>query len=152
VDEGDVVSFDGSFTGYWPFTYDITWDFGDGTTAHGVLTPTHIYADDAPGGVYTVTLTVSSEWGSASDTLRVTVANVAPSVEAGADQVVVEDATVDLSGSFTDPGVLDTHVIEWDFGDGVTTTDTLTPTHVYDDAGRRVSSTRSRSTKAPWRG
>jgi hypothetical protein len=35
----------------------------------------------------------------------------------------------------TDPGLADTFTILWDFGDGVTETDTLTPTHVYTSPG-----------------
>jgi PKD repeat protein len=135
VDEGSVVSFAGSSTGGGPFTYEFAWDFGDGVWATGSLTPTHVYADDPPGGVYTVTLTVSSEWGSASDTLRVTVANVAPVVEAGSDQVVVDGTSVGLGGSFTDAGVFDTHSIVWDLGDGGTAIGTLAPTHTYASAG-----------------
>jgi hypothetical protein len=38
-----------------PQAYTITWDFGDGVTSTGTLTPTHTYADD---GDYTVTLAV----------------------------------------------------------------------------------------------
>ena len=42
---------------------------------------------------------------------------------------------VNFSGSFTDPGWLDTHTIEWDFGDGNTATGTLIPTHTYSNDG-----------------
>ena len=132
VDEGDTVSFSGSFTDPGADTHTIEWDFGDGGTATGTLTPTHAYGDN---GVYMVTLTVTDDdVGVGSDTLAVTVNNVAPTVEAGDDQTVNEGDTVSFSGSFTDPGA-DTHTIEWDLGDGGTASGTLTPTHAYGDNG-----------------
>ena len=45
------------------------------------------------------------------------------------------DEEVAFNGSFTDPGSDDTHTIEWDFGDDTGAEDTLTPTHVYEQAG-----------------
>ena len=63
------------------------------------------------------------------------VLNVAPTVEAGADQTVDEGDLVLFTGTLTDPGLADTHAIEWDFGDGSTTSDTLDPSHVYSDEG-----------------
>ena len=48
-----------------------TWDFGDGHTASGTLTPEHAFAD---AGTYTVTLTVSdNDGGTHSDALTVIV-------------------------------------------------------------------------------
>jgi PKD repeat protein len=77
VDEGDTVSFSGSFTD--PGVNDpatVTWDFGDGSPpVTGTLTPEHVYPDD---GVYTVTLTVADDDGEASDTLQVTVRDSTP--------------------------------------------------------------------------
>ncbi len=134
VDEGAVVSFDGSFSDPGADTHVITWDFGDGETAEGTLTPTHVYADN---GVYTVTLTIVDDEGAeGTDTLTVTVNNVAPAVEAGPDQTAAEGSSVAFSGSFTDPGILDTHVVTWDFGDGTSqVTGVLDPSHVYADNG-----------------
>jgi PKD repeat protein len=56
-------------------------------------------------------------------------------VEAGSDQKVEVFNTVSFSGSFYDPGILDTHTINWDFGDGTGTAGSLTPTHVYNMVG-----------------
>jgi PKD repeat protein len=138
VDEGESVLFAGSFV--MPVTRKVSaieWDFGDGGTASGTLTPTHTYADDAPGGgAYAVSLTVTDDKGRAgSDTLLVTVRNVAPSVNAGPDRTVDEGTMVYMVGSFTDPGTLDTHTISWDFGDGGTADGTLMPVHAYGDDG-----------------
>ncbi|MCP3950789.1 MAG: PKD domain-containing protein, partial [Desulfobacterales bacterium] len=136
VDEGDPVTFAGSFTDPGAAdTHAITWDFGDATPAvSGTLTPpAHTYADN---GVYTVTLTVvDDDGGIGSDTLTVTVNNVAPTVEAGPDQTANESAPVTFAGSFTDPGTADTHTITWDFGDGGTASGDLTPSHSYGTAG-----------------
>ncbi len=130
ADEGDTVSFSGSFTD--PGTSDThtyEWDFGDGSTGTG-MTPTHQYGDN---GEYTVILTVTDkDDGVGSDTLTITVNNVAPTVDAGSDQTVDEDSTVNFDCAFTDPGWLDTHTFVWDFGDGSSTaTGPLVLYHVY---------------------
>ena len=114
-------------------THTIKWEFGDGETEEGTLTPQHAYGDN---GVYTVTLTVTDDDGGiGTDTLEVAVSNVAPVAEAGPDQEVDEGSAVTFSGSLTDAGVLDTHTIEWDFGDESAATGTLKPTHAYGDNG-----------------
>ena len=136
INEGDSTSFSGSFTDTGVTdTHTIEWNFGDGSPpATGTLTPDHVYVDN---GVYSVTLTVTDNNGAAgSDSLLVTVNNLAPVVDAGADQTVNEGDLVNFSGSFTDPGVVDTHTVEWDFGDGsAPQSGTLTPSHVYANNG-----------------
>ena len=132
ADEGTALSFCGTVTNPSNQTLSIAWDFGDGATVADTLTPTHTYADD---GVYTVTLSVTNGQGVvASDRLTATVGNVAPVVEAGSDQTVDEGSLVSLAGSVSDPST-DTLTIAWDFGDGTTAADTLTPTHTYADDG-----------------
>jgi PKD repeat protein len=56
--------------------------------------------------------------------------NVAPTVEAGADQTVNQGDTVSLIGSFTDPDS-DSYTIHWDFGDGDTADGDLEVDHSY---------------------
>jgi sugar lactone lactonase YvrE len=64
------------------------------------------------------------------------VRNVPPTVDAGPDMRANEGDRVTFSGSFSVPGILDTHTIRWDFGDGTEPVyGTLTPTHVYADNG-----------------
>ena len=65
---------------------------------------------------------------------NVRVNNIAPTVNAESDQTINEGDTASFSGSLSDPGA-DTHIIEWNFGDGTGATDTLTPTHAYSDSG-----------------
>ena len=143
VDEAELVSFDGSYLDPGLLNIQaitVTWDFGDGDTAIGTLTPTHTYADD---GVYTVTLTVEDgEGGSDVDELLVTVANVAPTLSAIADQNVVAGVVFTVTAAFTDPGWLDTHTVDVDWNDG--NTDSFSPplgtesyplSHAYAAAG-----------------
>ncbi len=132
--EGSIISFiDLSVS----FPDDIvlwSWNFGDSIGTSTLQHPTYAYIED---GTYLVTLTVTDEDGStATYTATVTVDNAAPIVDAGLDQTVDEGAIVMFSGSFWDPGLLDTHTIEWNFGDGAPIiSGTLTPTHAYGDNG-----------------
>jgi PKD repeat protein len=118
INEGDIASFSGNFTDPGNDTHTIDWDFGDGTTATGTLTPTHVYADN---GEYTVTLTVTDDDGGVGiDTLNVTVNNLAPSLSsilAPTDPVQV-GTEITASANFSDPGILDTHTAQWAWGDG----------------------------------
>lgn len=75
---------------------------------------------------------ISDKDGGYTDyTTQVTVSNVPPIVDAGSDLSTTQGSLVAFSGSFTDPGIDDTHTILWDFGDGITASDTLAPTHTY---------------------
>ena len=136
-DEGSAIAFSGSATDVPADTLTYAWDFDYGgsfvTDTTGV-TATHIYPDN---GVYTVALRVTDDDGGSSGvvTATVTVSNVVPTVDAGADRVVDEGTTVAFTGTFTDPGTADTHTIGWSFGDGGTATGVLTPTHLYPTDG-----------------
>lgn len=89
----------------------------------------HTYADN---GDYVITVTVTDSYGeSDSDTMFVTVLNVAPLVNVGPDLTVDEGGELGLVGTFSDPSTADTHTYLWDFGDGSTASETLTPTHAY---------------------
>lgn len=71
--EGGVVSFDS--TGSSGNPTDWYWDFGDGNTATGSATTTHVYAT---AGSYVVTLTISNLAGPDSDTQTVTIDSATP--------------------------------------------------------------------------
>jgi len=93
----------------------------------------HRYADN---GEYIVMVTITDGTGAqGSDSFTVHVSNVAPLVDAGPDQVAEAGELVQFAGSFEDPGTLDTHTFEWDFGDGQTASGTLTLEHTYAAAG-----------------
>jgi PKD repeat protein len=130
--EGDSVSMSGSFSDVGTGdTHTFSWDFGDGGSDSSTLTPTHTYASP---GAYTVVLTVTDDDGGAgSASGTVVVNNLVPVTNAGSDQSGNEGQTLAFNGSFTDPGT--GHTILWSFGDGASTTGTLTPTHVYADDG-----------------
>jgi len=129
VDEGDTVSLDpATFTDAGVAdTHTAEIDWGDGSPVEaGTLTQgagsgsvdgSHVYADN---GVYTVTVTVTDDdAGVGSDTFTVTVNNGNPSVEAGADQSIVEGGSISLDpATFTDPGTADIHTATIDWGDG----------------------------------
>jgi len=109
-----------------------SWVFSDGGTSTD-QNPVHTYLED---GEYTVDLTVTDDDGAIDTTnKKVVVMNVAPTVDAGPDQTVKIDSLVDFLGSFTDPGVLDTHTIEWEFGDSTGDSGSLTTTHTYTASG-----------------
>jgi PKD repeat protein len=132
VDEGTTATFIATATDPGSDTLTYTWNFGDGTTATGANV-NHRFGDN---GTYTVTLSVVDEdGGSTTKTLSVAVANVAPIVEAGTDQIIYADEPLHLNGRFTDPSLLDTHTITWDFGDGTTASGSLTPNHTYTNSG-----------------
>ena len=137
--EGSPIIFNGSGS-YDPDDFIICWEWdldGDGiyetnaTETNGSVN--HAWGDNYVGNV---SLKVTDSYG-AIDTgnTTVTVLNVAPVVDAGPDQEVFANEAVNFNGSFIDPGRLDTHSIEWIFGDGYTAIGTLTPTHSYPEKG-----------------
>jgi hypothetical protein len=139
ANEGETVSLDPArFTDAGTCdTHTATIDWGDGTPveagvvtespfgppgntsgADGTVAGSHVYADN---GIYTVTVTVTDDDGGGigNDTFTVTVNNVAPTVNAGADQTVNDGDTVSLApATFNDKGTLDTHTATIDWGDG----------------------------------
>jgi outer membrane protein OmpA-like peptidoglycan-associated protein len=115
-----------------PLTY--TWNFGDGTTATGLVV-TKAYNEP---GTYTVTFSAEGPVNVDTETCIVTVTPVpidAPQIIActATPTTVEPGGTVTLSGQVragTPP--LNYH---WDFGDGQESSNQLTVTHTYADAG-----------------
>ncbi len=133
VEEGETISFNGQYLDNRisdpSQNNGIEWDFGDGQTASGTLTPQHTYGDN---GEYTVTLSVTDVSGEVyQSSLLVTVSNVAPEVEIGQDISIQNGTAVQFNAFVNDPGLLDELTIVWDFGDGTTESGTLNPQHLY---------------------
>ena len=73
-------------------------------------------------------------------TASITIHNVAPTVSLiGITQpnpgFILPGDPLGFTGSYMDPGTLDTHAITWDFGDGTTSTGTTTALHTYSAPG-----------------
>ncbi len=101
-DAGSVLSF--------------AWDFGDGTSSTAI-SPTKRYAQN---GTYTVTLTVSDQFGaSRTVTTTATVANVAPTVILSPPASWRVGVAGTLGTRWTDPGIRDApFTIRINWGDG----------------------------------
>jgi PKD repeat protein len=161
VNEGTSLTFNGRGIDLGSDDLTFTWSWGDyspdtttiyynnGSSGDPAISPEvnpmdiidtvdHTFLDD---GVYTVTLTVSDDDGAMStETTTVTVNNVAPSTTIDGytqpfEDFILPTDVLHFTGSYTDPGILDTHTIEWDFGDSAIVTGTLTPTHSYSAPG-----------------
>ncbi len=139
---GESVNVTATLTGTTPITY--RWDFGDGTlpvTGTGRVTASHVYT---AGGSFTVTLTVTNPCGSDVATHLVTV------VEEHTVYLplILRDYTplrakfiadpisgrVPLTVTFTNESTGYYTDSLWEFGDGVTSTQT-NPTHAYELTG-----------------
>ena len=136
-------------------THSIEIDWGDGSPTttvtpnvgprHAVVS--HQYLDDDPSGTsadfYTVEATVTDQCGaSASRTAPQLVYNVGPSnLQFATTGPVDEGSAATLQLTFDDPGTLDTHTVEVDWGDGYQTVGSATggafsSDHVYADDGQ----------------
>ncbi|BAZ46381.1 DNA/RNA non-specific endonuclease [Chondrocystis sp. NIES-4102] len=132
INEGDTANFNALAIDPGKDTLTYTWTLEDGTELRD-QNVNYTFAED---GEYNVNLTVSdSDGASTSQTLVITVSNVAPIISELEDQTSDEGQTVEFEGNFQDPGILDTHTVEWHFGDGNNAENTLNPTHVYTDNG-----------------
>ena len=136
--EGSPIAFDASGSSdpdgdplefRWDFDADGAFD----TTYSPYPTTTFTFEDDFAGEAL---LEVRDSGGLTDTSVAVVqISNVAPAVDAGADIIVEVSQELQFTGSFTDPGIQDTHTLLWEFGDGDSAEGTLTPTHSFDSAG-----------------
>src|SRR5690606_28813423 len=106
--------------------------FGDGVTS-GTRNPTHIY--ETPG-VYTVSLTVTTDVGTDTELKRDYIRVVAP--PAADFTAAPTEGSAPLSVAFTDasdPGSAAITAWEWNFGDRTPTSGEQNPVHVYRTPG-----------------
>jgi len=140
INEGETFARAGSFIDTDSTSWRATVDYGDGAgpqelglAADHAFQLSKTYPDD---GQFTVEVCVTDNDGAVGcGSLVVQVQNLLPVVDAGDDVAAQVGEAVPFSGSFSDPGLLDTHTISWDFGDGTSTSGTLTPAHGYAQAG-----------------
>jgi PKD repeat protein len=116
-------------------THQVEIDWGDGsgvevldvTPGARAFTAQHRYLDDNPTGTsqdnYTIKVRVLDDDGGATPlaTTSVTVKNVTPTVFASVTPTILENGIATLVVAFDDPGTLDTHQVEIDWGDGSAT-------------------------------
>jgi hypothetical protein len=143
ANEGAAIAFNGSGStdpDGDPLTFD--WDFGDGSDHATGATPSHVYGDN---GIHVVALTVSDgNVGTATATTTATISNVAPTVQAGGKAYLLVGEAFVRSGSFTDPGALDTWTADVAFGGGapvqplVLTGKTFELRHTFESSGVRI--------------
>lgn len=116
VDEGASVHLTASADDPGDDTHTFTWTFSEGGQSSG-QTASRSYPEN---GEFTVILVCEDDdGGSDSDTLNVTVANLPPEADAGGPYSGTRNLPVDIEGSGTDAGVLDTLTFAWDLdGDG----------------------------------
>ncbi|MFM7016257.1 MAG: PKD domain-containing protein, partial [Bacteroidota bacterium] len=104
------------------------WNFGDGTTGTG-NTPSHTYAS---AGIYTTTLIVQSALGCKDTLIQSINVNPNPIASFSANDVCEGDTTEFINSSYVPNGILSD--INWDFGDGASSTD-VNPKHKYMQPG-----------------
>ena len=120
-------------------TATVNWDDGTvydlGPVAPPEFMSGHTYADN---GYYNVVPCVTdNDGGTGCRTSQfVTINNLPPVVDAGADSTILLGDTYQLMATFTDPGTADTHTAAVDWGDGeITPLDPaispIQPTHTY---------------------
>ncbi len=142
VNEGSTITLDGSHS-FDPNnqTLTFTWDLdndGQYDDAMGATVP--FSAASLDDNIFPISLRVANNSETVTHNSTITVQNVAPAVSRAADLMSVQVGTaVTFNGSFTDPGIQDTHDLLWGFGDGsAPATDLPEITHSFDQPGTYI--------------
>ena len=147
VDEGVTFTATGSFSdpdGSTSWTATVDW--GDGAGAQPLVVAqdkTFTLSKLLAPGTYAVTVCVTDGEGLAgTGAFHLTVANVAPTVDAGGDAQVGFGTTFTGGGSFSDPGTAEQYAATVDYGDGsgvmplaLAPERTFALSHTYAEAG-----------------
>lgn len=122
VNEGNSFTKTGSFTDPGTDLWTATVDYGDGSGIQPLplsaksFTLSHTYKEN---GLYSITVTVKDDDGASdTETLDVTVNNVAPTISNLNINDVNENGIAVFSGTITDPGVEDTFTLTINWGEG----------------------------------
>ncbi len=140
IDEDGTATLNGSFSDVGTLdTHTVEIDWGDGNTSFATVDPVartftadHQYLDDDPtataSDIYNVGVTLTDDdTGQTTTATTVTVNNLDPVIIGVNAPVIDENGTATLNGSFSDVGILDTHTVEIDWGDGTTSFATVDP-------------------------
>jgi len=145
LSEGAALSRVASFTDEDASTsWTATVNYGDGTAASALtlvgktFTLEHLFEP----GSYVVSVIVTDDAGAfATGSFRVTVTNVAPTVNLGGSVDLTFDSTLHRAGTFSDPGTTETYWATVNYGDGsggmalALTNKSFVLDHVYSTAG-----------------
>ena len=111
IDEGSSVDFSATVDDPGQDTHVLSWTFSEGGTGSGP----NVSRSYPQNGTFTVVVRCEDDdGGTDSDSLQVTVENLPPSAEAGGPYSGTRNLPVEIEGSGSDPGVLDTLSFAWD--------------------------------------
>ncbi|MCX2982601.1 hypothetical protein EYC98_17195, partial [Halieaceae bacterium IMCC14734] len=121
-----------------------TFTYGSNATGSQPFSLSHRYSDDNASDSYSISLTVTDDDGGAGNAVQTAVVtNAGPAVTGLvlSASVINEDESINLTGSFEDAGLIDTHTLLITWGDGTTTTlnqaalaaGTFSASHRYSD-------------------
>jgi hypothetical protein len=147
INEGDPITLTGSFTDPDVQSHTVTINWGDGTAGtkvsfsagtSGNFSATHKYKDNnpysTPRDTFTIEVTVADGFGATDNgTTTITVANLPTQIGTVTKPsaavllgTAVGTTTIPIKVNFTDPGVLDKHTCAYDWGNGQTSTGSVT--------------------------
>ena len=142
VAPGTAVSFDATgSTDPEGTIIDYSWNFGDGTPVDDAGTSTSIQRAYASRGTYTVTLTVTNDFGQTNTTTHTLTVDDPPTAAfTPSASVAAPGATVNFNASASAPGASGGTINDysWNFGDGTPiddTSGTAAASHAYASPG-----------------